>query len=95
MTNSIYPEDWNEVHLALDYKKRRNNYWAMLKTARKDYYQNLLDNNIEYAKYETAFYEHMISVHGLRVILEGGSISAEYEIVDEKKYVMFLMKYGG
>lgn len=93
MSNGIYPEDW-DVHAAQTLRRKRDHYWLMLGKARTDYYQNLLDNSIEYARYENAFYDHMLSVHGLRVMFEGISISADYEVVDEKKYTLFLMKYG-
>lgn len=90
--SNLYPEDWNEVHLSLDYKTRRNNYWVMLKRARHDYHKLVKQEGND--PNDGSFYIYMESQHGLRVILEGGLIGAHYEIVDEKKYVMFLMKYG-
>ena len=71
----------------LEDTQSRNRYWDMLGRARKDYYK---DN----PEVDTLFRSYMIDTYGLEVMYRDGFIIDEHKIVDEKKYLMFLLKYG-
>jgi hypothetical protein len=90
--NRLNPEAWDDLWQLS--KAKRNRYWAMLKMTRADYYNNMVDNSIECARYENSFYEYVESTYGVRVSLVDNNIGSEYKVVDEKKYLLWLMKYG-
>jgi hypothetical protein len=41
-----------------------------------------------------AFFYYLKQTYGLQVETVDGNIAAEHVVVDEKKYLMFLMKFG-
>lgn len=77
----------------LDYKAKRNEYWRMLKAAWNDYQANDLgpygEPNFD------SFNILMERRYGLRVNMTGGNIDSSYQIIDEKKHTLFLLKYNG
>lgn len=75
-------------------KQKRNSYWAMLRKANADYIKLTEQAAIEYELGEGAFYYYLQHNYGLKVELIDGKIAGEYHIVDEKKYLLFLLKYG-
>lgn len=74
-------QDWNQ-----EYKERRDYYWNMLRRAWNDFDED--DKTFE------SFNKFMLSRYGLRVNMVGGNIDSSYQIVDDKKHTMFVLKYG-
>jgi hypothetical protein len=73
-------------------KRRRNEYWKKLQMARADFFNNTVETEHPTT---SAFYYHMQSKWGVKMTLDNNqNITQSYEIVDEPKYLMFLMKYG-
>lgn len=67
-----------------DDRETRYQYWAALKRA-KEFYSNLTVGE---------FIDTMNSKYGLEVFAEqNGYITGNKQILDEKKYLMFLMKF--
>lgn len=75
-------------------RKKRNQYWSMLRRARADFIKLTDQASIEYEIGEDAFYYYLAQNYGLQVELIDGSIAGDYVIVDEKKYLLFLLKYS-
>jgi hypothetical protein len=72
-----------EDHVPLfELHRRRNEHWARLKRARID----CPDSEIYPAWLE--------QTHGLQVHLVDGMISDEYTVVNDPKYIMYLLKFG-
>ena len=71
------------VDVSIDHKRKRNEHWARLRRA--------------WAECDLA-YEHrdwLEEKWGLRVHLSAdGMITDDYTVVDEKKYLMYLLKFG-
>ena len=91
-SNNLYPEEWDELTLAQ--QKRRNNYWSLIRLARKDFYEHMVMST-EYALHQEAFVEYVRETYGIEMLTIEGNISADYNIVDKNKYLLFLMKFGG
>jgi hypothetical protein len=70
-----------------DYKLKRNEYWRKLRAAWFEYQNSHNEHQLD------EFNKFMESRYGLRVNMTGGSIDSSYQIVDEKKHNLFLLKY--
>lgn len=82
-------EDWERER-----KTKRYRYWLMLRSAKEEFLDLTGEESTEYDILDGAFYYYLERNYGLRVELIDGSIAGEYSIIDEKKYLLFLMKFG-
>jgi hypothetical protein len=80
-------QDYDDDDPNLDFRKRRWDYWAALKVVRKEY----MTQNKEFDAYD--FEDYLLGQYGLKMNIVGGNITDGYEIVDEKKYLIFLLKF--
>ena len=89
---SIHPmeqkfNDWDKAYI-----DRRNEYWRMLRAAWADYQANELgpygEPNLN------SFNYFMQRRYGMRVNMVGGNIDSSYQILDDKKHTLFLLKYA-
>ena len=87
---TINPYEKNFQQWEADQKRKRNNYWDMLRRAQKDYTENECDGNITFG----GFRYWMERRWGLAIELVDGNISAGYNVTDESKYLLFQMKYA-
>ena len=75
----------------LEYKAKRNEYWRRLRAAWNDYEANELgpygEPNFD------SFNLLMQRRYGLRVNMVAGNIDSSYQIIDETKHSLFLLKY--
>ena len=80
-------QDYDDDDPEIDKRRNRWNYWEALKKARKEY----MAQNKEFDAYD--FEDYLVGQYGLRMNIVGGNITDGYEIVDEKKYLIFLLKF--
>ena len=40
------------------------------------------------------FYDYVREYYGIKITMDGDNISLDYAIVDERKYTVFLLKFG-
>ena len=80
-------QDYDDDDPNLDFRKRRWDYWAALKLVRKEY----MEQNREFDAFD--FEDYLVGQYGLKMNIVGGNITDGYEIVDEKKYLIFLLKF--
>jgi hypothetical protein len=92
--DSFIPMEVGGEKTLWEYKKKRNHYWSMLRSARQDFIVLTDQAALEYEMGDDAFYYYLEQNYGLRVELIDGKIAGDYHIVDEKKYLLFLLKYG-
>ena len=79
--------DWD-----LKEKAKRNEYWRRLRAAWHDYEYG---NHGPYGEPNFDTFKTMMErTYGLRVNMVAGNIEGSYQIVDEKKHLLFLLKYG-
>ena len=79
--------DFDDDDPEIDFRKNRWNYWEALKKVRKEY----LEQNKEFDAYD--FEDYLNGQYGLKMNIVNGNITDGYEIVDEKKYLIFLLKF--
>ena len=80
-------QDYDDDDPNIDQRRNRWNYWEALKKVRKEY----MAQNKEFDAYD--FEDYLIGQYGLRMNIVNGNITDGYEIVDEKKYLIFLLKF--
>jgi hypothetical protein len=71
----------------LEERARRNNFWNILKLLRTEYQ---IDHN-QFDAYE--FEEWVREQYGIQLNFVGGDIGGDYQVVDEKKYLIYLLKF--
>lgn len=88
---SVHPMEQNFRDWDSKQKAQRNEYWSRLRRAFNDYETG---NHGPYGEPNfNTFKSFMEQRYGLRVSMTGGDISSTYEVVDEKKHMLFLLKY--
>ena len=80
-------QDYDDDDPEIDKRRNRWNYWEALKKVRKEY----MGQNKEFDAYD--FEDYLIGQYGLKMNIVNGNITDGYEIVDEKKYLIFLLKF--
>jgi hypothetical protein len=87
MASISHIQDYDDDDPEIDKRKNRWNYWEALKKVRKEY----MGQNKEFDAYD--FEDYLIGQYGLKMNIVNGNITDGYEIVDEKKYLIFLLKF--
>jgi hypothetical protein len=80
-------QDYDDDDPEIDKRRNRWNYWEALKKVRKEY---MLQNK-QFDAYD--FEDYLIGQYGLKMNIVNRNITDGYEIVDEKKYLIFLLKF--
>ena len=80
-------QDYDDDDPLIKQRKNRWNYWEALKKVRKEY----MAQNNEFDAYD--FEDYLTGQYGLKMNIVNGNITDGYEIVDEKKYLIFLLKF--
>jgi hypothetical protein len=84
-------QDYDYDDPEIDFRKRRWDYWAALKLVRKEYMADLkaLDGQFDAFDFEDYIEEN----YGIKMNIVNGNITDGYKIMDEKKYLIFLLKF--
>jgi hypothetical protein len=83
--------DWADQSWAEEQKTKRYRYWSMLRSAKNEF---LRVTNQEYIAAPAVFYHYLKQHYGLQVETIDGKVTEDYAVVNEKKYLLFLMKFG-
>ena len=81
-------QDYDENDPDIDFRKKRWDYWELLKKIRKEY----METTTVFDAYD--FEDYVTNTYGFKMNTLDGNITDKFEIVDEKKYVFFLLKFG-
>jgi sensor histidine kinase regulating citrate/malate metabolism len=84
-------QDYDDNDPLLDRRKKRWEYWAALKKLRHEYMQTLDELNGQFDAYD--FEDYIEANYGIKMNLVDGNITDDYIIMDEKKYLIFLLKF--
>jgi len=87
MASIPHIQDYDDDDPEIDRRKNRWNYWEALKQVRKEF----MAQNKEFDAYD--FEDYLIGQYGVKMNIVNGNITDGYEIVDEKKYLIFLLKF--
>ena len=80
--NHLYRDKWTRIDTILG----EIGFLGQLMRARKDYEQ-------EHEYQIDKFLEWLYNMYGVTVALQDGSFTAEYEVHDEQKFLLFTLKY--
>jgi hypothetical protein len=80
-------QDYDDDDPEIDRRRQRWDYWAGLKKARVEY----METRKEFDAYE--FEEYLEQNYGLKINMVNGNITDGFQIVDEKKYLVFILKF--
>ncbi len=91
MTNIPIIKDYDDDDPEIDFRKKRWDYWAALKKVRKEYMDLLDTSSNQFDAYE--FEDYLENNYGVKMNIVNGNITDGYKIMDEKKYLIFLLKF--
>ena len=95
MTSDLYKTFQDRVNTTAG----RNAYWLQLRSAKDEYdglsqEQRGLDLGHSGLEQDGGFYTWLKFKYGVKIIYtQDGKISADYEVVDQDLYLLFLLKY--
>jgi hypothetical protein len=74
-------------------RSKRNQWWERIWRAKADY-ELLIQETALSSEQVSAFRYYMKQHYGIEMELIDGMVTSNYFIIDEKKYTIFLLKYG-
>jgi hypothetical protein len=94
--DAFIPMETADIKTIQEQRKKRDQYWAMLYQARQDFLFFMLSDrsSLEYDPDPGAFFYYLKQNYGLQVATVDGQITGDYAVIDEKKYLLFLLKYS-
>jgi hypothetical protein len=84
-------QDYDDDDPEIDRRKNRWNYWSALKLVRKEYMENLAVLDGQFDAYD--FEDYLEKNYGIKMNMVNGNITDGYKIMDEKLYLVFLLKF--
>ena len=84
-------QDYDDDDPEIERRKRRFKYWQTLKTLRNEYLEN---SSIKDEQETSRFLDWVEQNYGIRSKMFDGHLTDDYDIVDEKKYMIYVLKYG-
>ena len=89
---TVHPLDKKFHEWEQEHKEQRNRYWRSVHTAREDYmhqYRDLIDQTAK-----PLLHNWLEEHYGIRMgIDDQGNYTADYQVTDEKKFMMFKLRY--
>ena len=80
-------QDYDDDDPEIDRRKQRWAYWEALKKVRVEY----MENKTNFDAY--AFEDYLEKHYGIKLSIVNGNITDGYKIMDEKLYLIFLLKF--
>jgi len=80
-------QDYDDDDPNIEQRINRWKYWTALKAVRNEY----MESKKDFDAYE--FEEYLEKYYGIRMNLVSGNITDGYQVIDEKKFLIFLLKF--
>ncbi len=84
--------DYDENDPDIEFRKKRWDYWDILKKVHQEYMTDLKDLQTSFDAIE--FEKYVLKTYGLKMQIVDDRITDKFEIIDEKLYTYFLLKHG-
>ena len=84
-------QDYDDDDPEIDFRKKRWDYWSALKQIRKEYMADLKSLDGQFDAFD--FEDYIEANYGIKMNIVDGNITDGYKVMDEKKYLIFLLKY--
>lgn len=81
-------QDYDDDDPNIERRQARWDFWEVLKRLRVEYMKDQAEFHAE------DFVDYVRNTHGLALELNATGITDNYIITDEKKYIVFKLKYG-
>ena len=82
-------QDYDDDDPNINFRKKRWDYWAALKLVRKEYMQDAKFGQFDAYDFE----DYIEKKYGIKMQIVNGNITDGYKVMDEKKYLIFLLKF--
>lgn len=82
-------QDYDDDDPNIEQRKKRWDYWAALKLVRKEYMDDAKNGEFDAFDFE----DYIEEKYGIKMNIVDGNITDGYKIMDEKKYIVFLLKF--
>jgi hypothetical protein len=93
--SAFIPMEAEDIPSLQKQRRKRNQYWMMLYNARQEYLKLTDQQGVaEFNMNTSAFFYYLKQNYGLQVETVDGKITGDYAVVNEQKYLIFLMKFG-
>ena len=84
-------QDYDDDGPEMEFRKKRWDYWEALKKVRKEYMEDVAGLNGQFDAFD--FEDYIEENYGIKMNIVNGNITDGYQVMDEKKYIIFLLKY--
>ena len=82
-------QDYDDDDPEIEKRKKRYSYWSHLRQMREEFYEAQgIDRD------NTKFMDWVRETYGFEPILNERGITDDYKVVDEKKFIVYILKYG-
>lgn len=82
-------QDYDDDDPDVEFHKKRWDYWSALKKIRKEYMEDTANGEFDAFDFE----DYIEANYGIKMNIVNGNITDGYKVMDEKKYIIFLLKY--
>ena len=82
-------QDYDDDDPNIEQRKKRWDYWAALKLVRKEYMDDAKNGEFDAFDFE----DYIEEKYGIKMNIVDGNITDGYKIMDEQKYIVFLLKF--
>jgi hypothetical protein len=89
MTTIPHLQDYDDDDPNINFRKKRWDYWAALKKVRVEYMQDAKNGQFDAFDFE----DYIEEKYGIKMQIVNGNITDGYKIMDEKKYIVFILKF--
>jgi len=80
-------QDYDDDDPNINFRKNRWRYWSLLKLVRVEFMED--KSNFDGYDFET----YLEDKYGIKMNMVNGNITDGYQIVDEQKYLIFLLRF--
>ena len=80
-------QDYDDDDPEINFRENRQKYWRSLLLLREEFYNNTESRDTEY------FLKWVQETYGFKPHVTDG-ITDKYEVIDEKKFIVYILKYG-
>ncbi len=83
-------QDYDDDDPELEKRQNRQKYWRALKEIRNEYLKETIDTDYDAVRFLTWVEEK----YGFRPAMFDSYLTDDFEVVDQKKFIVYILKYG-
>jgi hypothetical protein len=83
----MYFDDFDPDDPDINFRAKRWDYWSILKKIREEFMETHAVFNV------FTFNDYIVETYGINMVIIEGKITDKFEILDEQKHLLFLLKW--